>query len=184
MIVHDPRLNNPRTTPPTILTPPAAFRRWTVHPQNSPAFIIQRVAQAAAQAGGLDALHFMGHGNRGFIAMGGGTFDSTNADLFAQMRGQVGVITFFSCLVGGDTRGWYYRHPTYFGQRVAAESGARVVVAHQTQIYTWDRSRVIDFGPWEGPVDVFEPAGGWSTYQNANPYRTERRLELESLIFG
>lgn len=184
MIVHDPALNNPYTNPPTMLIPPPAFRRWTVHPRNSPSFIIGRVAQVAKKVGGLDALHFMGHGNRGFINVGQGSFQDSNADLFAQLSGNVGVIVFFSCLVGGDSRGWYPQHPQYFGQRVAAESGARVVVAHRTQIYSWDSNRVIEFGPWEGPVDVFEPGHGWSTYQNDNPIRTEHPIDLERLIFG
>jgi hypothetical protein len=183
MIVHDPALNNPHTNPPTTLTPPVAFRRWTVHPRNSPEFILERVALVATQTGGLDALHFMGHGNQGFISVGGGTFSQTNADLFSGLRGKVSAIVFFSCLVGSDSQGWYRGHPTYFGQRVAAESGARTVVAHQLQTYSWDANRIIDFGPWEGPVDVFEPESGWSTYQNYNPFRAEPQLDLERVIF-
>lgn len=182
MIVHDPNLNNRNTTPPTMLTPPVAFRRWTVHPQNSPGFIIQGVARQIR--GGIDALHFMGHGNRGFIAVGRGTFSSSNADLFAQLRGHVRVIVFFSCLVAGDNRGWYRGHPVSFGQHIAANSGARVVMARETQMYSWNSTNIIEFGQWEGPVDVYEPSGGWSEYQAHNPFRTERPLRLEQLIFG
>lgn len=184
MIVHDPGLNNPHTTPPTQLTPPVAFRRWTVHPRNSPRYIIDQVDRVATASGGLDALHFMGHGNQGFIRVGGGTFTRRNVDLFARIQGKVRVIVFFSCLVGGDTRGWYPRHPRYFGQQVARQAAARVVVAQEVQTYSWDRNNVIDFGPWEGPVDVYEPEQGWSTYQNYNPFRTERPLNLDQIIFG
>lgn len=187
MIVHDPGLNNRHTNPPTPLTPPVAYRRWTVHAQNSPRYILERVTDVAESTqGGLDALHFMGHGSPGGIRIGASRFTAANANLFASLRGKVGVIVFFSCQVGGEHQGagWHRGHPTYYGQRIAAATGARVVVAQENQTYSWGRSRVIDFGDWEGPVDVFESSGDRSTYQAHNPFRQERRLDLEELIFG
>ncbi|MEM1141384.1 MAG: hypothetical protein AAGI88_02260 [Pseudomonadota bacterium] len=187
VIVHDPGLNDPFTTPPTALTPPVAYRRWTVHPQNSATFIMQRITQYidSAPNSRIDALHFMGHGNLGRIRIGRERFSSQNVNLFRALRGKVRYVVFFSCRVGGDTRGWVPRnHFRTFGARVSEATGANVVVAQQDQEYTYNAQNIIEFGTWEGPVDVYNPSGGWSAYQAYNPFRRETPLRLENLIFG
>ncbi len=65
MIVHDRRLNNPFTTPPSPLNPPTAFNVWTVGGNDSAEAILDWVASVGAGNSGvarLDALHFMAHG--------------------------------------------------------------------------------------------------------------------------
>lgn len=188
MIVHDPRLDNPHTTPHTLLTPPAAYNVWTVNrTSHTPAHIFgwaSRVAAGVPDAGRLDALHVMAHGNRAYVEIGAGSVDGGNAEtLFSPLGGKVRWVIFWSCLIGSDSRGWYRGHPTYFGQTIARVTGARVVVAHQNQTYNWNSANVIEFGGWEGPVDIFEPDGGWSTLQDPNPFRAIPALELEPMVF-
>lgn len=168
-----------------VLTPPVAYRRWVVHPHNSINYILNGVAQVAhATAGGLDAAHFMGHGSPGAIHLGRERLSEHHADLFEMLRGKVGTIAFFSCQVGGEHQGggWHRGHRTTLGQRIARASGAQVVVAQQIQLYHV-RNNEIDWGEWEGPVDVY--AGHTiSTYQAPNPFRIEPAFNLERIIFG
>lgn len=187
MVIHDPRLNNPNTTPPTPLRPPGARQTWTVDPaRHSASHIVSWAATCAAGAPGgrMDALHFMAHGNRSYVQIGTDGFTAANASIFGVLAGKVGVIVFACCLVGSDTRGWYWNHPRYYGQVIAELTRAQVVVARENQVYSWNTtSNVIDFGDWEGPIDVY---GGSivSSYQEYNPFRAEPRLNLERLIFG
>lgn len=207
MVIHDPNLNNPflgsypagaTLRPPTgpdlpniAVRPPDAYNVWTVRSSDSPSHIAgwaARVAREAPTGNGLDALHFMAHGSRAHIGIGASGFDGRNASEFARLRRGEGswtrFIVFLSCLVGSDERGWYRGHPRYFGQQVAQHAQTRVVMAHENQAYGWDASGALDFGTWEGPVDVFEPNGNWATYQDYNPFRPTPRLDLEALIFG
>ena len=193
MIVHDPGLMasaRPNATPPlpaVQLTPPVAWRRWTVHPQNSVGFILGRVNEVIDGAGGaIDALHFMGHGSPGGMALGRGRLDADDVPQFEPLRDKVRVIVFFSCQVGGEHQsgGWSRTQPTTIGRRISDATGATVVVAQQNQTYSYNRRvRLINFGPWEGPVDVYAP-GTAATYNAHNPFRREPQIDLERLIFG
>ncbi len=165
------------------LTPPVAHRRWVVHPRNSVNYILNGVAQAAFPKG-LDAVHFMGHGQPGRIQLGRERLSEHHAPLFEMLRDRVGTISFFSCQVGGEHQGagWYRGQPTTFGQRIAGAARAKVVVAQQIQYYQV-RNGVIDWGRWEGPVDVYD-GNTISTYQQYNPFRGARAFDLEEIIFG
>lgn len=186
MAILDPRLNNPHTAPPTLLDPPLAYNRWRVDAaHHSPQHILAwaaRVAEGVPGTGRLDALHLMAHGNRALMQIGSGMLDASNLHLFAPLQGKTGWIVFWSCLIGSDTAGWYRGHPEYFGQQVARTVGCRVVVAHEPQTYSW-LGGMVDFGDWEGPVDIFEPDGAWATHQDYNPFRAPSRLDLEAMIF-
>jgi hypothetical protein len=186
MVIHDPRLNNPFTTPPTPLRPPAARQTWTVDPaRHSAAHIVgwAGVCAQGAPGGRLDAVHFMAHGNRSYVQIGSDGFTAANASIFSALTDRVGVIVFACCLVGSDTQGWYWHHPRYYGQVIADLTHARVVVARENQVYSWNPSNTIDFGDWEGPVDVYGN-NVVDSYQEYNPFRTTTRLDLERLIFG
>lgn len=188
MIVHDPRLNNPLTTPPTPLKPPAAYNVWTVQLTDPVSHVVGWPAHVAAGTP-LDALHFMAHGYPGGIQIGAGYMNQAAVPYFRQFKDAAGhprvrYIVMFSCEVGGDNRGAFYHHPAYFGQQLAAASGARVVMAQENQIYSWNTQNVIDFGDFEGEIDVYEPGGAWSDYQAYNPFRTVPGLRLDQLIFG
>lgn len=188
MVIHDPRLNNPHTTPPTPLVAPPAFNVWTVSQTgHSAAHIFGWAAQVAAGVPGgrgLDAVHIMAHGNQSFVQLGTDNVNAANAArLFGLLAGKTRWLVFWSCLVGSDERGWYRGHPRYFGQAVAQAARCNVVMAQQNQTYSWNSANVIDFGDWEGPIDVFQPNGDWSTYQDYNPFRATARLVLEPLIF-
>jgi hypothetical protein len=166
---------------------PPAHRRWIVHPQNSLNYILNGVAQTAHGTGGLDAVHFMGHGSPGIIRLGLETLSASHSDLFRMLQGQVGTIVFFSCMVGGQHQGsgWHRGHPLTFGQQIARASGSTVVLAQQIQRYRVTAAGEVDFGDWEGPVDVYQ-GRTIRTYQAAdNPFqRTARPLDLEAIIFG
>lgn len=189
MLVHDPRVNDHRTNPPTALRPPRAFNTWTVGLSEPISHVIGWPAQLAARIGGLDAVHFLAHGSPGYMQIGAGSFDASTVHFFRQFRdaatGQprVPFIVMFSCSAGGDTSGWYPHHPAYFGQRIAQESGARVVVARTIQHFTFDTANVIQLGPLEGEIDVYG-AEGWDEYQGYNPFHPSPALDLERLIFG
>jgi len=138
----------------------------------------------------FDAVHFMAHGNRAFIQIGGGLLDELSVPLFRSFRdsagrGRVRYIVMFGCLVGSDNGGGSpYGHCPYFGQQLAAASGASVVMARELQTYSWSPSGVIDFGDFEGTVDVYSPGNIAYEYQSYNPFRTVPPLNLEALIFG
>jgi hypothetical protein len=61
-------------------------------------------------------------------------------------------------------------------------TGAHVVVARQNQVYSWPGG-TIDFGDWDGPVDIFHPDDTVDVYQEPNPFRAVPKLDLETLIF-
>ncbi|MFC1643184.1 hypothetical protein ACFL5O_10960 [Myxococcota bacterium] len=64
MVIHDQRLNNPYTTPPSPLKPPRAENVWSLSGGESAKHVLDwasSVARGGAR-GQLDALHFMGHG--------------------------------------------------------------------------------------------------------------------------
>lgn len=174
-----------------VLTPPVAYRRWVLHPNNTAPYILRRVAMVAAEAsGGLDAVHFMGHGRPGHIALGRGGLDNGSLPAFREVRGNVRVIVFFSCQVGGEhhghgASGWIHGQPPTFARNIVEATGAKVVVAIQNQSYRVGANGEIDFGAWEGPVDVYEPGGIVSTHQAFNPFhRIIRPFDLEQVIFG
>jgi hypothetical protein len=97
------------------------------------------------------------------------------------------VIVFFSCQVGGEHQGaggWIRGQPPTFARGIVEATGAKVVVALHNQGYHVRDDGVIDFGAWEGPIDVYEPGGVVSTHQADNPFRGTRQFDLEQVIFG
>lgn len=186
MIVHDPRLNNPTTPTPTPLRPPAARNVWTVTTTETASHIIDWAGTVGRGAsGGWDALHFMAHGNRAYLQIGGEGFSWANVSLFDRLRGAYRCIVFFGCLVGSDESS-QYGHPPIFALEVARRTGAKVVAARENQVYSWNTSTsTIDFGNWEGEVYVFAAGGGsWQVYNSYNPFRAQPTIDLETLIFG
>jgi hypothetical protein len=183
MIIHDPRLNNPTTTPPTLLRPPAAYNVWTVQPTHSPQHIIEWAATVGTTSGGLDALHLMAHGNRAYMEIGSGSFGWHNVELFRQLSGKTRFISFLSCLVGSDESS-AYRHPPMFGHRVAELSGANVLVCRENQQYSWSAAGVLDFGAFEGEVYVYTPGSTYNVYNSYNPFRATPQIDLEAQIFS
>ena len=89
MVIHDPRLDNPRTTPPTPLVPPAAQQTWTVNiTMHSPEHIFGW-AGVVARTKKLDALHIMAHGNRSYVQIGTSGLTANNARVFEGLKGNV-----------------------------------------------------------------------------------------------
>ena len=171
-----------------VVTPPVAYRRWVLHPRNTAPWILRRVAMVAAETkGGLDAVHFMGHGRPGYIQLGRGALDDSTLPAFRELRGNARVIVFFSCQVGGEHQGaggWIRGQPPTFARGIVEATDAKVVVALENQRYRVGANGVIDFGAWDGPVDVYEPGGVISSHQAHDPFRTTRQFDLEQVIFG
>lgn len=188
MVIHDARLNNPGNpnatppVPPTALLPPGAIQTWTVTRSHTAAHILGWAGEVAT-AENLDALHLMAHGNRNYMQIGADNIHWHNLENFRPLNGKVRFIIFWSCLVGGATS-YTWRHPPNFGARIAEITNARVVMATENQQYTWNAANVIDFGNWEGEVNVFRPNGDADVYQSYNPFRTQPQLMVESLVFG
>jgi hypothetical protein len=183
MVVHDQRLNNPHTTPATPLRPPGAKQTWTVQLSDSADHITGWTSKVASDWGTMDALHFMAHGNKGYLQIGADGFTASNINLFEKYNGHVKNIVFFACLVGGDLgdSAACGLESRIYGQRVAQKSKARIVACNVSQVYSWGPAGVIDFGAFEGDVYVIEPDGcNFQIYSasSGNP------LNLENLIFG
>jgi hypothetical protein len=189
MIIHDPRLNNPGNVsavppvPASPLLPPAAMQVWTVT-LSDPTSHIFGWAGVIGTEGKLDALHIMAHGNQNFIQIGLDNIHWNNLTVFDPLRSKVRFIVFWACQVGGATS-YSWRHPPNFGSRIAQITDAQVVLASSNQMYSWNTSsKVIDFGPWEGEVNVFQPNGDAMVYQQYNPFRHVPKLMIQHVIFG
>ena len=189
MIVHDTRLNDPgsaTSTPPrpsSNLKPPPAKNTWDVDPSYNAAHIIGWCSKVADGWGTMDALHFMAHGNKGYLQIGSDGFNAANVDLFSTLKGHVKTIVFFSCLVGGEL-GDLAQCSTIirvYAQKVAEKSGAKVIACNINQVYSWNLStNIIDFGDFEGDVFVIYPEGCFDMYNTA----AGQPLDLERFIFG
>ena len=176
MIIHDPRLNNPHTKPPTPLKPPAAYNVWTVSRSKSAKGIIAWAADVATGVGKLDALHFMAHGSSGSLQMGADGISWKNVELFKKLKGKVGCIVFLACKVGRGTRESYSLN---FGNAVAHYASSKCVCCYANQMYGWGKDNVINFGEFEGTVYVYTPSGGTKAL---NPSRLE--VKLGQIVFG
>ena len=189
MVVHDPRLNNPgnsTATPPvpaSPLRPPGAKHTWTVQLSDTAAHIIGWTAKVATDSGTIDALHFMAHGNQGYLQIGADGFTASNINLFEKYDGHVKNIVFFSCLVGSDlgNAAACGLESRIYAQRVAKKAKARVIACNVNQVYSWGAAGIIDFGGFEGEVYVIEADGCNFQIYSAS---SGNGLNLESLIFG
>lgn len=184
MVIHDPRLNNPYTTPPTPLKPPNAMNVWTVSTSDDIDHIIGWAAEVAKGKSGneqLDALHFMGHGGPGSMQLGSGFLGWNTVDRFGKLKGLIqGAITFFSCEVGAEQSGHGLSYGMTFGNAVAGYAGCKAVTCKMNQIYSWGGSNVIDFGDFEGPVYIYDPKGG-ARMMNYSP---KSNINIESIVFS
>ncbi|HRY15533.1 MAG: hypothetical protein KDI73_00630 [Candidatus Competibacteraceae bacterium] len=185
MIIHDPRLNNPKTSPPTPLRPPAAMNVWTVTTGDKAEHIIGWAAEVAKGKSGtdkLDALHFMAHGSIGGIQIGNDGLSWKNVDLFKKLNGYIkGAIIFFSCQVGGEQANHSASYALTFGSAVAAYAQCKVLTCKVNQIYSWTPGvNIIDFGEFENVVYVYTPKGD-SKMLNYNDKST---VDLNTIIFG
>jgi hypothetical protein len=172
MIVHDLRLNNPYTNPPSRLNPPAAFNVRRCQKSDSTLNVIHDTGSVARAAGRLDALHFMAHGSPGHISVGSPGLSFANAKILKSLAGHVGFIVFFSCQVGRGTRMTYSLN---FGNAVSADAKCPCIACYATQIYSWASGNTIDFGSFEGTVYVFD--GPKVTAKSKD-------FDLEKRIFG
>jgi hypothetical protein len=203
MIIHDPRLWSTQTYGPPVdgewwwgkaVRPPDAYNVWPVKKEDSAVHILSwaaTVAKGADEGKGLDALHFMAHGNEAVVKLGKDWLHKNNVHLFSKLANQVGYIVFWSCLVGKVPLNAPILNPLMniggspYGRRVAQNSRANVVMARQAQVYSWRKvgdAAVLDFGDWEGPVDVYSPDGPVQSYQ-ADILSTAK-FDVEKLIFG
>ncbi|MCP5159097.1 MAG: hypothetical protein H6975_06690 [Gammaproteobacteria bacterium] len=185
MIIHDPRLNNPNTNPPTPLRPPAAMNVWTVSLTDSADHIIGWAASVAKGDSGtnqLDALHFMAHGSVGGMQIGAGNFGWKNIDLFKKLNGRIkGAIIFFSCQVGGEQAHHSLSYSLTFGNVVAHHAQCKVLTCKVNQIYSWTPGvNVIDFGEFENIVYLYTPGGNPKVLN----YSGKSKADLNSIIFG
>ncbi|MDQ6787626.1 MAG: DUF4347 domain-containing protein [Acidobacteriota bacterium] len=189
MVVHDPRLNNPgnpTATPPvaaSALRPPGAKQTWTVQLSDTAAHITDWTAKVATDWSTMDALHFMAHGNQGYLQIGADGFRSSNINLFEKYKGHVKNIVFFACLVGSDlgNAAACGLESRIYAQQVAQKAGARVIACNVNQIYSWGAAGVIDFGAFEGDVYVIEADGCNFQIYSAS---SGNALNLENLIFN
>jgi hypothetical protein len=174
MIVHDPRLNNPFTTPPTLLKPPNAMQVWTVQTTEKADHIVGWAAEVAKGKSGnekLDALHFMAHGYPGGIQIGADNISWHNIDLFKKLDGLVkGSIVFFSCQVGAEQAMHSLSYEMTIGNAVAAYAKCQVVACKVNQVYSFNlTTNVLDFGAFEGVVYVYPAGGGAARMVNYKP---------------
>lgn len=184
MVIHDPRLNNPLTTPPSALRPPAAYNVWTVSQADTAEGILGWAATVAGGSTGkglLDALHFMAHGNIGYVQIGSNGFSWNNVAAFKTLAGKIRhSIVFFSCLVGGDQAHNSSNYNLTFGNAVAAYAQCKVVVCQATQFYSWS-GQTINFGAFEGVVNVYTKGGAGRKVYN---YSSKSTVNLENVVFG
>src|SRR5437763_6502276 len=158
MVVHDPRLNNPgkpAAIPPvsaSAVKPPGAKATWTVQSSDTADHITGWTAKVATDNGSLDALHFMAHGNQGYLQIGSDGFTASNINLFERYKGHVKNIVFFACLVGSDlgNAAACGLESRIYAQRVAQKAGSRIIACNVNQVYSWGPAGVIDFGAFEG----------------------------------
>ena len=183
MIIHDARLDNPHTDPPTQLKPPPAFNTWTVR-RETPNHIIGWASTVAKGDSGkkkLDALHFMAHGSVGGMQLGSGRLGWQNYSLFQQLKGHVRAIVFFSCKVGGEQYNRSLSYELTFGNAVAKTANCQVLTCRVNQIYSWNKNRVIDFGAFEDAVYLYSPDKKDAQMLN---YSRKSKVDLEKIIFG
>lgn len=189
MVIFDPRVTDLSGPLPVVARPPAAYNVWTLNPASDGAMHIfnwaRIVAEGAPGKRGLDVIHVIGHGNASIVQLGKDFVDGRNAArVFAQIKGKTRWIVFWSCLVGSDQSGSWRGAPMTFGEKVAKAANANVLVAREVQeAHLVPPDNTVNFGAFEGPVDIYKPNGERLTYQDHNPHRATPRVPLEQLIF-
>ena len=70
-------------------------------------------------------------------------------------------------------------------RKTLEQAKAEAVVARVSQVYTWNKAggnAVLDFGDWEGPVDIYSQYGTIRSFQS--DFAGEPKLDLEKVIFA
>lgn len=201
--------NAPQALRP-LAVPPACWRTITVDPgKETVATIFSKVASACDAAklpagSQFDALHIMAHGLEGYIELGKDTLRRETLQVTVKIANRFRYVVFHSCLVGKmDYQVAVGAPSTAFGgsqfaRKVAQHTKAKVILARQLQYFgtkllvipaafvstplaaLGPDVRVLDFGDWEGPVDLYEEHVPVRTFnKNAgDPFN------LQKLIFG
>lgn len=197
----------PQLTRP-VVTPPPCWRAFTVDPdKETVATIFSKVASACDGAklpagSRFDALHIMAHGLKGYVELGKDTLRKENLHVLVKIANRFRFVVFHSCLVGevGSQEMLSARSTTYsgsqFARKVAQHTRARVILAREEQLYRAQRVVVppgapillptglafgiLDFGDWEGPVDLYEENVPVRTFVNDR----DHPFNLRTLIFG
>lgn len=139
----------------------------------------------------LDALHIMAHGNVGAVQLGVDWLHRPTMSALSKVAGMFRYVVFHSCLVGKPPPNSpaFMSSSTFSGSQFARKTAALtksfVVLARQVQIFhprkLADPTKVeLNFGAWEGPVDVYQDGATVQTYNDL----LDDPLDLETLIFG
>lgn len=139
----------------------------------------------------LDALHIMAHGLEGAVELGTDWLHKPTMAALGKVAGMFRFVVIHSCLVGKPPQGSpaFMTFSTFggsqFARKAAALTQASIVVARQIQKYTVRRNAdmkraELDFGNWEGPVDVYKTDMPVATYNGI----LDDAFDLEKLIFG
>lgn len=139
----------------------------------------------------FDALHIMAHGLPGDVQIGREGLKKENLHLLVKIANRFRFVVFHACLVGKmSTRDVIAAPASAFGgsqfaRKVAQHTKAKVVAAREVQYYqTKTREGMgvatLDYGAWEGPVDLYEEHVPVRTFNNP----LDAPFDLEALIFG
>ncbi len=141
--------------------------------------------------GELDALHIMAHGLQGSIELGSDWLHKPTMSALSKIVGTFRFVVIHSCLVGNPPAGSpaFMSFTTFggslFARKAAELTKSTIVVARQVQYYSMkkhaDVNRAeLDFGKWDGPIDVYTSGVPVTTYNGM----LDDDFDLEKLIFG
>ena len=207
IVLFDPRLRPPHEfDDPTrhsawnglMMVPPKCWFAYTVVPSKDKAsdlfaMVAGMVSVSGILGGGkFDALHIMAHGAPGYVQLGRPGLKDANAGMLAKIENMFRYVVFHGCLVGKPppfSDAFMIQNTisgSGFARKVAAYTGARVVAAREEQHYFIQKHPddpwmgFVDFGDWEGPVDIYEKNQPVQSYQ-VNPI--DPKFDLEKTIF-
>lgn len=207
IVVHDRRLNGPRLEGPP--NPDAHWWKYVkvVAPEAYHNIEVDSEKQTCGAAFSLlqdycakvrpkndspfDALHIMAHGYEGAVELGKDWLWKQNLHVTAKITNRFRYVVFHSCLVGRPPQGSpaFLTSNTFggsqFARKIAQHTRAKVILARGDQIYDVVRDKadrgkgIIDFGDWEGPVDLYErdvPVRTFNSPLDILPFNLERHI--------